>query len=55
MTFTIKNLNIQNQMAKMNINIREKKEKVRYSNSKAVIKSANSYQCLWNNNDAIPD
>ena len=27
MTFTIKNLNIQNQMAKMNINIREKKRK----------------------------
>ena len=27
MTFTIKNLNIQNQMAKMNINIREKKKK----------------------------
>ena len=55
MAFSIKNLNIQNQTAKIKNKYPIKNRKVRYSNSKAIIiKSTNSYQCLLNN-DAIPD
>ena len=55
MAFSIKNLNIQNQTAKIKNKYPIKNRKVHYSNSKAIIiKSTNSYQCLLNN-DAIPD